>query len=55
MYEVLSRRPLWATIQCFDAESSEMRKPAAIAGDVLALVEPLISARVSGQAGKAGR
>jgi dTMP kinase len=54
MYDLLSRRPHWSTVECFDSIRGEMRKPDAIAADLLALIEPLITAKVSGLAGKGG-
>lgn len=54
MYDILSRRPHWSTLECFDSMGGEMRKPDAIAADLLVLVEPLIAAKVSGLAGKGG-
>ena len=41
MYDHLSRRPRWSTIECYDAARLEMRPPEKIASDLLALVEPL--------------
>ncbi len=52
MYDVLSRRPHWATVECFDVVRNEMRAPDKIAADVLALVEPLLAAQTAGQAAK---
>jgi len=43
MYDLLSRRSPWATIQCFDSVRGGMRLPEEIARDVLAAVEPLLS------------
>jgi len=43
MYDMLSRRAPWATIQCFDAIHYKLRTPQEIAEDVLAAVEPLLS------------
>ena len=39
MYDLLSRRSPWATIQCFDATHKAMREPEDIAVEVLAAVE----------------
>jgi dTMP kinase len=54
MYDLLSRRPNWSIVECFDAVRGEMRKPESIAADLLALVEPLTAAKLSGHAGKVG-
>jgi dTMP kinase len=43
MYDLLSRQPPWATIQCFDATQNIMRPPEEIAADVLAAVEPVLA------------
>jgi dTMP kinase len=53
MYDVLSRRPFWATVQCFDADRNEMRAPERIAADLLALVESLLASQTAGHAAKA--
>jgi dTMP kinase len=45
MYDLLSRRPSWATMQCFDATRHVMRPPEEIAREVLAAVEPLLAKR----------
>ncbi|HVS86865.1 MAG TPA: hypothetical protein VHF01_01440 [Candidatus Acidoferrum sp.] len=45
MYDLLSRRPSWATMQCFDATRHVMRLPEEIAAEVLAAVEPLLAKR----------
>jgi dTMP kinase len=45
MYDFLSRRPSWATIQCFDSSRHTVHTPETIAADVLAAVEPLLSAQ----------
>jgi len=52
MYDVLSRRPHWSTVECFEVVHNEMRAPHSIAADVLALVEPLLAAQIAGQAAK---
>ncbi len=44
MYDMLSRRSPWATIQCFDAARNAMRLPEEIAEEVLAAVEPVLAA-----------
>ncbi len=49
MYDSLSRRAPWATIQCFDAALSTMREPEAIANDVLAAIEGVLSSASSGE------
>jgi len=43
MYDGLSRRSTWATIQCFNEARKLMRSPQAIAEDVLAAVLPVVS------------
>lgn len=43
MYDALSRRSTWATIQCFDEVRKLMRSPQAISEDVLAAVLPVVS------------
>lgn len=43
MYDMLSRRSPWATIQCFDAQRGEMRQVEEIAADVMAAVEPVLA------------
>ena len=43
MYDSLSRRASWATVECFDSSRHTMRTPEAIAVDVLAAVEPLLN------------
>ena len=47
MYDLLSRRPNWATIRCFDAGRHVMRQPEEIAAEVLAAVEPLLAKRTA--------
>jgi dTMP kinase len=55
MYDLLSRRPSWATIQCFDARRHVMRPPVEIAAEVLAAVEPLLAKRAASKFGKKRR
>jgi dTMP kinase len=43
MYDSLSRREPWATIQCFDSARNAMREPEDIAVEVLAAVESTLS------------
>jgi dTMP kinase len=45
MYDFLSRRTNWATIQCFDSGQLAMRAPGAIAEDILAAVQPLLASQ----------
>ena len=52
MYDMLSRRSPWATIQCFDAARGELRPPEEIAADVLAAVEPVLASFRAPGAGK---
>ena len=42
MYDMLSRRSPWATIQCFDAARNAMRPPEKIAEEVLAAALPVL-------------
>jgi dTMP kinase len=42
MYDLLSRRAPWATIQCFDAACNAIRPADEIAADIFASVEPLL-------------
>lgn len=48
MYDTLSRRAPWATIQCFDTERNAMRLPEKIAEEVLAAVDPVVAAHSKG-------
>jgi dTMP kinase len=43
MYDMLSRRKPWATIQCFDANRNSLRLPEDIAGEVLSAVENVLT------------
>lgn len=43
MYDLLSRRSPWATIQCYDAVRGGIRLPEEISRDVMAAVEPLLA------------
>ena len=43
MYDMLSRRKPWATVQCFDATRSSLRMPEDIAAEVLNAVETVLS------------
>lgn len=47
MYDLLSRRANWATIQCFDAEHHLMRPREEIAAEVLKAVEPFLAKRAA--------
>lgn len=49
MYDVLSRRPHWATIECFDAKLHVMREPQEIAAEVLAAVEAALAPAPAGE------
>ena len=42
MYDMLSRRSPWATVQCFDASRNQIRPPSDIAQDVLAAVSSVL-------------
>lgn len=46
MYDMLSRSRPWATIQCYDAQSSALRLPEDIAGEVLSAVLPLLESLI---------
>jgi dTMP kinase len=50
MYDSLSRRGHWKTIECFDAAESRMRTPQAISEDLLRLVEPILPERTQAEA-----
>jgi dTMP kinase len=52
MYDHLSRRPRWSTVDCYGGASHEMRAPEKIAADILALVEPLLATHIAGHAVK---
>jgi len=43
MYDLLSKRANWTTIECFDAGHNQMRSPGEIARDVLGNVLPRLS------------
>jgi dTMP kinase len=49
MYDLLSRRAPWATIQCFDATRNSIRPADEIAADVFAAVEPILVKRGASQ------
>ncbi len=55
MYDLLSGRASWTTVECFDSSRKAMRTPEAIAADVLAAVEPVLQSQVAGHARKEGR
>jgi dTMP kinase len=55
MYDLLSRRPSWATMQCCDATRHVMRPPEEIAAEVLAAVELLLAKRAASKSRKKGR
>jgi dTMP kinase len=55
IYDLLSRRVSWATMQCFDASRHVMRPPEEIAAEVLAAVEPLLAKRAASKSGKKRR
>lgn len=54
MYDLLSRRPNWVTIECFNPSRGEMRAPERIAADILAAVKPLLAALPKQCAGTGG-
>jgi dTMP kinase len=43
MYDLLSKRANWVTIQCFDAAHHAMRAPEEIAAEILAAVGPVLA------------
>jgi len=47
MYDQLSRKSPWVTIQCFDSLRHVMRSPEEISEEVLAAVEPLLAVHSS--------
>jgi dTMP kinase len=47
MYDLLSRRPSWVTVECFDPSRNSMRTPETIAADVLAAVEPVFASQAN--------
>jgi dTMP kinase len=47
LYDLLARRPQWATIPCFDTAQGAMRPPEEIAREVLAAVESLLTTQVA--------
>jgi hypothetical protein len=55
MYDSLSRRASWATVECFDSSRSAMRTPQTIAADVLAVVEPSLTSLVTGPSQRSGQ
>ena len=54
IYDMLSRRAAWKTIECFDTLRSSVRSPEEISREVLAAVEPLLPAKAVKQSGKGG-
>jgi dTMP kinase len=55
MYDSLSRRASWATVECFDSSRNTMRRPDAIAADVLAAVEPALTSPVGSHGQRNGQ
>ncbi|HEY2822595.1 MAG TPA: hypothetical protein VGJ06_16230 [Candidatus Acidoferrum sp.] len=43
MYDELAKRPHWATIECIDRATNEMRTPEAISAELLELVESTLA------------
>lgn len=43
MYDMLSKRRPWATVQCFDAARDALRQPEDIAAEVLCAVDPVVA------------
>jgi dTMP kinase len=50
MYDQLAKRPHWATIECVDRSTNEMRAPQSISADLLELVESTLGAAGAGSA-----
>jgi dTMP kinase len=55
LYDLLARRPQWATIQCFNAAHGAMRPPEEIAREALAAVESLLTTQVARRSGRDAR
>lgn len=55
IYDQLSRRPNWATIQCFDEKRGAMRSPKNISTDILAAVLPVLQPSAVLASGKDAR
>jgi dTMP kinase len=49
MYDSLSHRPSWATIECFDSARGTVRSPEEIATEVLAAVESVLTSAAAGR------
>jgi dTMP kinase len=47
IYDLLSRKPRWVTIECFDTARDEMRSPNEISQQLLTSVEPLLRAAMA--------
>jgi dTMP kinase len=47
IYDLLSRKPRWVTIECFDTARGEMRSPNEISQQLLTSVEPLLRAAMA--------
>jgi dTMP kinase len=50
MYDSLSRRAHWKTIECFDVAQNQMRAPQQISSDLLRLVEPVLPPQAEAEA-----
>ena len=53
MYDQLSKRPHWATIECVDNSTNAMRSPESISADLLALVESTLGGTIANSAAAA--
>jgi dTMP kinase len=54
IYDLLSRKPRWVTIECFDTARGEMRSPNEISQQLLTSVEPLLRAAMARQPTEGG-
>ena len=52
IYDMLSRRAVWKTVECFDTSRNAMHSPEEISRNVLAAVEPLLPTNVAKPSGK---
>jgi dTMP kinase len=55
MYDLLAKRPHWATIECVDRSTNTMRIPEAISADLLELVAATLDARIASSASAAAK
>src|SRR5882672_8792956 len=54
MYDQLARNAPWVTVECFDAQTAEMRSVKEIAREVLAAASPVLSTTLASQWEKGG-